>query len=81
MGLTVSGIPVISDALRALAALKNGVSKETHSTSIPCWRSTSPDIMLSSPPEHRPKARTFFFEAFTGCIPFFIVDCFFQISI
>jgi hypothetical protein len=38
MGLTVRGIPVISDALRALAALKNGVSKETQAQSeCPNW--------------------------------------------
>ena len=42
---------------RALAAEKNGVSKVTHSTEIPCLRSTSPASVLSRPPEQSPKAR------------------------
>ena len=59
MGLTVNGMPVFSDALRALAAVKKGVSNVIHSTAIPWSRKTRPASVLSSPPEHNPKARIF----------------------
>jgi hypothetical protein len=41
---------------------KKGVSKVIHWTLIPCFRNNMPDSMLSNPPEHSPKALTFFKE-------------------
>jgi endonuclease-3 len=45
-------------ARRALSELKKGVSKLSQTTSIPCSLRTSAEIILSSPPEVRPRART-----------------------
>ena len=58
------GIPVICAACLAFWAEKNGVSKVTHSTTIPCFRKISADNILSRPPEQRPKARTLFIDKF-----------------
>jgi hypothetical protein len=54
------GIPVLRAASLAFLDEKKGVSKVTHSTSMPWLRKTNAERMLSRPPEHRPKARTFF---------------------
>ena len=59
MFFTVRGIFRASAARTAFAALKKGVSKQTQWTSMPWSRSTRAASMLSSPPEHRPRARTF----------------------
>ena len=53
------GIPVTRDACLAFSDEKKGVSKNTHSTDIPCLRKISADRILSRPPEQRPKALTF----------------------
>jgi hypothetical protein len=60
----MSGIPVVLDACLAFSDEKNGVSKVTHWTSIPCFRNNMPDSMLSNPPEQSPKALTFFKDRF-----------------
>ena len=57
--MTIIGIPVVRDACLAFSDEKKGVSKEIHSTAIPCIRKISADRMLSRPPEQRPKALTF----------------------
>jgi len=64
MFLTHNRIPVRLDACRAFSDEKNGVSKVTHSTTIPCFRKISADNILSRPPEQRPKARTLFIDKF-----------------
>jgi hypothetical protein len=58
------GIPVLRAASLAFLDEKKGVSKVTHSTSMPWLRKTNAERMLSRPPEHRPKARTFFLVKF-----------------
>ncbi len=57
--LIIIGIPVIRDACPAFSDEKKGVSKDTHSTAIPCLRKINADRILSRPPEQRPKALTF----------------------
>jgi hypothetical protein len=57
--LIIIGIPVIRDACPAFSDEKKGVSKDTHSTAIPCLRKINADKILSRPPEQRPKALTF----------------------
>jgi hypothetical protein len=58
MLLTVSGIPVCKEAFFAFSEEKKGVSNDIQRTSIPCFLNTNALKILSSPPEHKPRART-----------------------
>ncbi len=60
MFFIIIGMPVISEASLAFFAEKKGVSKDAHSTHMPCLRKNTPARMLSNPPEESPNAFIFF---------------------
>lgn len=62
ISFTKIGIFKLKADFLAFADEKNGVSKDTHLTSIPWLRKRRAETILSRPPELKPKAQTFFVD-------------------